>query len=813
MTFFEVAVVAPIATTLTYKGPSSNIAIYPGQRLMVPLGPRLVTGYCLGFAQEPTQKIKLRRIHSTLDSRAIFPPNMVPFFRWVADYYKHPIGEIIKTALPSGLSPKSGRIIQITALGKISLNTPENLEEYSWLQPLLEKGQLSITQTKKLWSSKEKRTLEEWQQNAFVAIKSAITKDIVRQKTEICVRPSPGISMSSATTPSKKSEKKTLDLLCQLLSDQSTTWVAKKDITKLYAGASKAIKDLAKTGTIEITEREIYRDPFGERPPHYPTPAQLTTEQKEVLGKITPEIQNETFAPFLLHGITGSGKTEVYLRAAETALTLKKTVLVLVPEIALATQIEGHFLSRFGNIIALLHSGLTSSEKYDHWQRILKGDAQIVIGARSAVFAPLENIGVIIVDEEHDGAYKQDNGFRYNGRDMAVLRAKQHNAVVILGSATPSVNSYHHALNGKYSLLHMEHRVADQQLPKVEVIDLRAIKTTSGQPPIFSPQLTRGLRANLENGDQSLVFLNRRGYANLMICRDCGQSVDCQQCNVSLTPHHHHRELICHYCGFKQKKPEKCPHCQSANITDLGFGTERIEEELKKLFPKAAIARLDQDTTTKRGDFLRILKSVYQQKTDILVGTQMIAKGHHFPHVTLVGVVWADAGLGIPDYRASERTFQLLTQVFGRAGRGEKPGRVLVQTHNPEHYTISTSREHDYVGMYNKEIVLRQKLGYPPFSRLINFIFEGQNEAMVKKATLFISQTIKKLWPKHVAVLGPAPAPISKLRGLFRWQLLLKTSNIEISKQVCRIIQDTEIPGIAKSAAKLSVDVDPENML
>lgn len=813
-TFFEVAVAAPIYNTLTYTAPlDQTVKIVAGLRVLVPLGRQTLTGYCLGTDTTPPENVGIKRIKCALDELPLFPANIIPLFRWAADYYQYPLGEVIKTALPGGLSPKGFREIILTDLGasEFTINIPST-EDSPWFTELLQKGRLSANDTKKIWRTSKQKVLLQWQEKKYIDIKTAISQDTIRQKTETCVR-----YPKSSTEPInrenlKKSEQKTLIALDEIYAENNQEWVARKDITQLYQGAGKALASLQEYGVLELKDLRVYRDPFGERPPNYPKPARLSQEQALAVEIIQPTILSKKYAPFLLHGVTGSGKTEVYLRAAETALSCGRGVLVLVPEIALATQLEGHFFSRFGDTVALLHSGLTAGEKFDQWHRIQEGKAKIVIGARSAVFAPLEDPGLIIVDEEHDGAYKQDDGFRYSGRDMAILRGKQQDCTVILGSATPSVTSFYHAENGKYSLLRLTKRIEDRPLPEVQIVDLRAVPTTSGRPPLFSPQLTQAIRENFKQGNQSLVFLNRRGYANMVVCQDCGNSVQCGHCNITLTLHQKREELICHYCGYKTKSAIICPNCKSVHLIGVGFGTERVEDELKKLVPEARIARLDQDTSGKRNEFIAILKDVHQQKVDILVGTQMIAKGHHFPNVTLVGVVWADAGLGIPDYRSGERTFQLLTQVFGRAGRGEKTGRVIVQTYNPEHYTIQSSKEHDFARMYEIEIKLRRKMTFPPFSRLINIQLEGKNEKMVRKAALYLASLAARK-DLHISILGPAPAPISRLRGLFRWQLLIKGPQVGPLQLLCQKLQSQTIPGIPKSAVKLSVDVDPENML
>ena len=639
----------------------------------------------------------------------------------------------------------------------------------------------------------------------------SIGTDSIKAKTEICF----ALNDAASPPPScSKAGEKTLSILAALTETGNQPWIARREITRIYPGAGRALLALKDQGLVLMEEQHIYRNPFGERPPSYPAPDILTEEQNTALQAIETALESQKFSPFLIHGVTGSGKTEVYLKATESAINRGKTVLLLVPEIALATQLEGNFLARFADQVALLHSGLSSGERFDQWQRILQKKAQIVIGARSALFAPLEDIGLFIIDEEHDPAYKQEDGFRYQARDAAVLRASQSNATIILGSATPSIVSYQHAMTGKYTLLNMNKRVENKPLPEVEIIDLRAIPTTSGKPPMFSPQLIKAIKETVKNGDQSIIFLNRRGYAQLMLCQSCGKTVQCGHCNISLTLHRGKEELRCHYCGFSRKSPSVCPACQSESLIAIGFGTERVESDLKKIVPNATIARLDRDTTIKRTDFIRILKQVHRGEIDILIGTQMVAKGHHFPGVTLVGVIWADASLALPDYKSSERTFQMLTQVFGRAGRGDKHGRVIVQTHHPDHYCIKTAQQHDYCTLFDQEITFRKSLSYPPFSRLVNVRFEGKNSTTVGKCAQAMAIYIRKhTLHRDMEILGPSPAPLAILRDLHRWQLLIKSSNLMVLSRACELLKAHKAKLIGMSSVKLTIDVDPESML
>jgi primosomal protein N' (replication factor Y) len=802
-------VAAPLANTLTYKVPA-GISAQPGCRVLVPLGRRQVTGYILAVHAQNDSSYKIRTISALLDNNPLFPAAMVELFRWIAEYYQFPIGEVIKTALPAGLTSASGRRISLTAAGADQIFPDQ--DSPAWLITLLNKGELNPGATRRIWRrNKERHLLEKWAEKGLVTIEEMINAATTKAKTVVCAR----LHQSAAQTGGdlKKSELKTLALLRELAGPTNNP-VPRPLLVEHYSGARQALKSLAEKNLLLLEEMAVYRDPFGEIPQFFAEPEQLTAGQQIVLARLQPALTGGKFRPFLLHGITGSGKTEIYLQAARQTLAAGRTVLVMVPEIALTTQLEAHFISRFGDQVALLHSGLSTGERFDQWQKIINNRARIVIGARSAIFAPLTDPGLIIVDEEHDGSYKQEDGLRYQGRDLAVLRGALAKATVILGSATPSVISYQHALQGKYELLTMPRRVEEKELPRVEIVNLQAIKTVSGHPPLFSKELIDALRQNLAAGDQSLIFLNRRGYASLMLCRDCGQSVRCPSCQVSLTMHRGGNRLLCHYCGHTVRGEASCEQCKSTNLVPIGFGTERLEAELTRILPKARIKRLDRDTSLNRKDLLTILKDVHNRQTDILIGTQMIAKGHHFPHVTLVGVVLADTGLGIPDFRAGERTFQLLTQVTGRAGRGDKPGLVIIQSLNPDHYSISTAQLHDYRSLFDREIELRRALQFPPFSRLINIRIEGEQEKQVKKSALALAERARHMAKLHdsVTILGPAPAPLAKLHGRFRWQLLLKSGDIRTLHGFSSALLEAH-RATQSNATKLSLDVDPENML
>ncbi len=812
MTCYEVAVAAPLFQTLTYAAPEDGgvSPIIPGVRVLVPLGGRTVTGYLLGAAGDlPDDPSVLKPILEVVDETPLFPETLIPFYRWIASYYQYPIGEVIKTALPGGLTAASRRRILLTARGKDFFG---GIPPYPWAENLIVKGELTAAATRKLWRTELRRVCEKWQKEELVSIVEEVSRGAVRSRTETCI----ALAESREFALLTPSERKSCSILSDLLGDEKNHGVVpRRQLIEIYPGAGRALKGLAAKGVIILSERAVYRDPFGETPPGIHRAVTLTEEQQAVMDKVLPSLDSRKFNPFLLHGVTGSGKTEIYLRAAAATLGNSRSVLVLVPEIALASHLEGQFVARFGERVALLHSGLSSGERFDQWMRIVRGDADVVIGARSALFAPLRDPGLIIVDEEHESAYKQEDGFRYHGRDLAVLRASQQNSVVILGSATPSVSSFYHTETGKYRLLTLTKRIENRPLPEIEMVDLRKIPTVSGAPPLFSPQLVAALKETLAASEQSLLFLNRRGYANLMFCRSCGQSIQCPNCRVAMTVHRKRGKLLCHYCSSTRAVTRHCPLCQSDQVAGMGFGTERIEDELKKILPSARTGRLDRDTCANRRDFLAMLKAMHNNEIDVLVGTQIIAKGHHFPRVTLVGIVWADAGLGMPDFRAGERTFQLISQVGGRAGRGERPGRVIIQTHQPDHDSIRLAEKNDFHGLYQQELKLRRGLGYPPFGRLINLRIEGEREDSVIEAAQRIAQAghdlIKQYKTGRIELLGPAPAPMAMLRGRHRWQVLLKGGDCDSLHRFCaHLVRETKI---RDRLVSVSIDVDPENMM
>ena len=563
------------------------------------------------------------------------------------------------------------------------------------------------------------------------------------------------------------------------------------------------------------------------------TPLELTQEQKEALDIICKAISDRSYHPILLHGVTDSGKTEVYLQATTECIRHGRGVLVLVPEIAMTIQAVAWFVDRFGDEVTVLHSGLTEAQRRDQWWKIRRGESKIVVGTRSAIFAPMSDIGLIVIDEEHDPSYKQSEKLRYQARDLALLRGRMSSATVILGSATPSLSSYRNAMLGRYQLITMEKRVGKRPLPKVVIVDRREERKKdsrhrleeSAGPEWLSDRLKEAIRGTLDRGEQVLLFLNRRGFATYVFCPDCGYVFRCPHCEVALTWHRGARTtgdktdgvLRCHYCGMESTALPLCPRCGGKAVKALGYGTERVAFDLKEVFPGTRLARLDRDTVQGRRHLEKVVQDFRERRLDILVGTQMITKGHDFPGLTLVGILWADLSLNFPEYCAAERTFQLFAQVAGRAGRGERPGQVLIQTWLPDHYVLDCAKVYDFKGFYKKESGFREALGYPPFGRLINLRFSGYKKALVCNTSSNTAKLARRLARgikdgSQVEVLGPAPAPRVKLRDRYRWQILLKSASLSGLRAVCSGLLSKKAD-IVSSSVRMEIDVDPYSLL
>lgn len=737
----EVAIPLYLDRTFHYLVPERlHQEALSGRRALVPFGRRRLTGYILGSVTD-TAIENLKEIIDILDRENLWTPGDLEFFRWTAAYYQHPLGEVVRTALPAG----------------INIQTRKGSTD----------GQESLTGGKT--ARREKFYL-------------------------------PG----TIVDPPRQPGAKALEVLAVI---REAGDISGAELRKRFGVCAPQLKRLVELGMIAAEEREVYRDPFKNRTVERDEPRRLHTHQKAALDAIAGSLDSQRFTPFLLHGVTGSGKTEVYLQAIAHALELGRNALVLVPEIALTPQLTGRFQARFGGGIAILHSALSDGERYDEWRRIRRGLARIVIGARSAIFAPLDRIGIIIVDEEHEASFKQSDGLRYNARDLALVRGRMVQAAVVLGSATPSVTTVHAAGEGRLTLLELPERVEGRPMPQVELMAMKGSKET------ISATLSACLTETYAQGYQAIVFLNRRGFATFLVCADCGKPLTCPNCSVTLTYHRQRGQSLCHYCDYAVPAPGTCPSCGGTTLSELGAGTEKLEQGLKELLPTARILRMDSDTTSGKGSHERLLSRMNDGSADILVGTQMIAKGHDFPEVTLVGVVNAEASLGMPDFRAAERTFQLLSQVIGRAGRGENPGRVIVQALDTEHYAIKAAAEHDAAGFYRQELEFRREAGYPPFAHLAAFAISGLSEQAVSvqaDITTRLLMQLKSEMKLRVEILGPAPSPIYRLRNRFRRQILLKGSN---RGDLHRLLKAWRQRAATASTVRISVDIDPVDMM
>lgn len=586
-------------------------------------------------------------------------------------------------------------------------------------------------------------------------------------------------------------------------------WIAKYYCCSV-ASAMKAVFPLSLRKNT-LMKRKITEEDFIDKETILPEPIPvLTQEQKQVLDCLIPAIEQKEFYPFLLHGVTGSGKTEVYLRSLEATLNQGRKAIVVVPEISLTPQTVERFRSRFSDNVAVWHSQLTLTERRNQWNKIKRGEVSIVIGARSAIFVPLSPLGLIVVDEEHEKSYKQGETPRYHARDLAVMRAYLEKAAVILGSATPALESYHNVEKKKYHLGVLKKRIYDRPLPAVQVIDMREVLKREKGMPVFSRELLNAISDRLQKKEQIILFLNRRGYSNFVLCRHCGFILKCQNCSLSLTTHQKGLLGKCHMCGYSVKLRSICPSCKEGKLSLLGIGTQKVEKQILKIFPSARVERLDSDITTKRGASERILRAFRDGKVDILIGTQMIAKGLDFPKVTLTGIVLADVTLHVPDFRSGEYTFQLLTQVAGRAGRGHLPGEVLIQTFTPNHPAIQTAKNHDFLSFYEQELRFRKELNYPPYTHFLVLTVQGKKEEQVKRAIQAVKKELRSSLNGVAEISGPMAAPLSRINKKFRWQLIFKGKKVlKVNQQLQKVFSKVN----GQFPVQFLVDVDPTIML
>ena len=811
MTCVSVAVPVPFLERLTYRVPDAVAPPVRGARVLVPLGSRVVTGIVTGVAADPPDSSPLRALLEVLDEEPFVPEDVLNLALWAAEYYACGAGDVIAAAMPPRAAVRSARQVAITDRGREWLaqqNAAEDASGRAAVLHALRSGRAMAAS--RLGTASTLRALE---REGLVEISQPVQGRVAAHKTvRVASLTLAGHAALQDGAPPHLGARQREALATLAGSPDGIDLAALR--TRGLAAAT--LSRLGTRGLVALRRDKVERDPFAaavggflQRGPV--EPSVLTPEQAAAVDRLTASATAGQFRVALLHGVTGSGKTAVYVRLARVVLELGRSVLVLVPEIALTPAIAALFRRAFGDRVAIQHSGLSDGERYDQWQRIRRGEIAVVVGTRSAVFAPMSRLGLIVVDEEHDSSFKQEEIPRYHGRDVAIVRGKEAEALVVLGSATPAVETYHNALRGRFDRLVMSRRVGDRPLAAVRIVGMREEYAAHGTDVVLSEVLATAIDDRLKRGEQALVLLNRRGLAAAVFCRQCAGTLECPNCSVSLTVHTErglHRAR-CHYCNYSRLVPKACPQCAGPYLERAGFGTERVEAQVASRWPGARVARLDRDTARQRGAVARLLSQVAQGEIDVLVGTQMIAKGHDFPGVTLVGVISADVGLGLADFRAAERTFQLLTQVAGRAGRGDRPGEAVIQTLYPDHYSIRHACRQDYAAFFEEEIKYRRAMRYPPIVALVNAIVRAPTFAQALAEASDLAATLREAAGDRYQVLGPAPAPLARIRGEYRVQLVLKGAYRSAMR---RALLDA-LAARTELRRRVTVDVDPLSVL
>jgi len=803
MIYCDVSLPVPLDQSFTYRLPETlRHRVKPGCRVLVPFGARKLTGVVVTTYDDPPDA-PLKDVLRLIDEEPVLDTELISLARWIAQYYCAPLGEVLRSMTPLTGEIRKTKVYSLTDSGRdtarqLLLDAAEDDPTLQLLR-LLEARPLSATYLQKKLPTAA-RIIRSLEKKGYIA-----TEDVQSQRDPLRASATRlRASWLAPATEGVKLTKRERELHAFLELHPGTHNLAELEIA--VTGASQAARSLARRNLI-LLEPEAVSGVFAMHAP----PRTLNPHQLSAYQQIEAALRAAKFQAFLIQGVTGSGKTEVYLKSIDACIALGRSALLLVPEIALTPAMAGQFFSRFGDRVAILHSAFHDAERAEQWRRIRAGLATVVVGTRSGVFAPVQNLGLVVIDEEHDQSYKQQDTPRYNGRDVAIVRAQASGAVAILGSATPSLETRYNTTRGKYTFIELPERIQQRPMPDVEVIDMRQEFLETRKQVTFSRRMVEMVGERLEKGEQTMLLLNRRGFSSFVACRACGERIECINCAVTLTFHRRDRRLLCHYCNYAQKVPTVCPKCQSEYLNFIGTGSEKVEEELHRDFPAARIARMDRDTVSGKRHFETILHGFREGDFDILVGTQMIAKGHDIPNVTLVGIVSADIGLGLPDFRSAERTFQLLTQAAGRAGRGDLPGIVLIQTINPEHYAIRYASEQNYDGFYAKELQFRKLMRYPPFSALANVLVRSQKQ----EDALAMSTELGRLLdpaPEGLKVLGPAEAPVPKLKTEFRYQLLLKAADRKrlnaTLRELQRFAQERKW-----NATALVIDVDPLTLL
>ena len=817
--FAQVALPVHLRKLFTYRlPPSMQTTAQVGSRVVVRLGNKPMTGYIVALlpklrAGTSLIESELKEVEELLDVEASLTPDVVQLTRWVADYYAAPLGEVMRAALPAGINTSIMQVVLISDRGRNALSAPSapadgfhlTATKIRALQLLADEGEADVNAfSLRMGSARIPKWLRELESDGLIERAYRTRTTPTRAKRQRLIR----LINTDYADKQTDAQRRAVAIL-QAANDPMTA-------TELINAAQispSVVATLKKKGVIEEFEQDLRRDPLALAELPKTKDLTLTSGQAGALNVIESAIAGQKFAPLLLHGVTGSGKTEIYIRAMRAALKSGRGAMMLVPEIALTPILSRRLRAHFGDQIAIFHSSLSRGERFDEWSRLRTGEARVVLGTRSAVFAPVENIGLIVIDEEQDASYRQEESPFYNARDTAIVRAQKAGATVVLGSATPSLESFHNAQSGKYQYLSLPSRIGERSLAAAELIDMRTEFARHKKPLVFSDEVLQAIAETKAKGEQSIILLNRRGYSSFILCRSCGESIMCPNCEVTLTYHRGDQTLVCHYCNHHQRAPSQCPVCASKHIYYVGEGTEQIEELLRKHFPQLRIGRIDRDTKSRRREFEKTLLDFEKGALDLLVGTQMLAKGHDFPNVTFVGVISVDAGLALPDFRAAERTFQLITQVAGRAGRGDRPGRVSIQTYHPHHYALRHAVAQDYLGFYNEEIRHRRNHQYPPFVALALLL---TRHADMNRAHEIAQQVRKALvesdTDRSCRILGPAPAPLARLRNEFRFHVLVKSRS---RKQMRTVIDKawTSLETAGHDLRHVSLEIDPVSMM
>ncbi|MEK4010832.1 primosomal protein N' [Peribacillus sp. FSL M8-0224] len=776
-----------------------NQVIKPGMRVIVPFGPRMVQGFVTGLKAK-SDFAKLRFIKEPMDLEPILNEELLQLGDWLTKEAMCFKISALQAMLPAAMKAKYEKVIKVVEDKKDQLPPSiQNLfgknDSLSW-KDVIEGENASLVQ----------KEMQNGNLELEYNVKNRLNKKTVRVIKSLL---SPMELKEMASTISSHA-KKQQELLQYFIEHQEP--IPLKDLLELMNTSSGTVKSLVSKGALAEMDQEIYRDPYENRVFEKSIPFTLTAEQTAALKPIQEKIHHDEHDVFLLYGVTGSGKTEVYLQAIASVIEKGKEAIMLVPEISLTPQTVKRFKERFGEQVAVMHSGLSVGEKYDEWRKIHRKEVKVVVGARSAVFAPFENLGLVIIDEEHESSYKQEETPRYHARDVAIERAKSYGCPVILGSATPTLESFARAKKNVYKLLTLSQRMNKNALPAVDIVDMRE-ELRTGNRSMFSELLFTKLKDRLDKGEQTVLMLNKRGHSSFVMCRSCGLVINCPNCDISLTYHRFNDIMKCHYCGFEEGMPSVCPECESDHIRFFGTGTQKVEEELAKILPEARVIRMDVDTTSKKGSHERLLNAFGEGKADILLGTQMIAKGLDFPNITLVGVLSADTMLHLPDFRSSEKTFQLLTQVSGRAGRHQLPGEVVIQTYTPEHYSIELSALQDYDAFYEREMYLRRQSHYPPYYYVVLITVSHEDLMKTVSVTEKITNYLGSRLNRDSVVLGPVASPISRINNRYRYQCLIKYKREPDLNQHLRTLLEHYQKETAQNHLQISIDLNPQIMM